>query len=535
MQQSGLYPEQAETNERNETIVSASKERKQELELERQRQREEEARAERKSMALYAVVGVICAIAVVFLLVVNSGILQRSVAAITVNGTKYTAADMEYYYNMQFQNAARYAQTYAAYGLDFGFDYTVDPAEQIYDETTGQTWEEFLMESAKESATYYAAVCDAANKAGHVLSEEAQATKQDVLDDLEKAWVGNATSRDAFIRANYGGYMTYDRLVELLDMEILATDYASAVSGAVEYTDEDYNTYYAENADTLDTFTFTQFVVQAKEPTAAEGQELTDQEKLSGLEADKAAKKAIAKDILAKLEAGADPEALAEEYADELYSSSISTTRLGSNLSSTSYADWALEEGRKVGDTTISEYQGSTVYNYYVVRFEGRELDNAKTADVRHMLIAAEKDDAVSVPNDEQFAAAEAKAQEILDTWKKGEATEESFTALALEHSADTSVTTNGGFIASVNRADTYIDEFKDWALDPSRKAGDTGLVKNTGSAVMGWHVMYYVGDNMPIWKQTADSALRNADYAAWEAEVTQGYEAQEGFGMKLM
>ena len=536
--------------------MSASKERKQELELERQRQREEEAKVERKSMALYAVVGVICAIAVVFLLVVNSGILQRSVAAVTIsteftaadgsdiqqngdavvaNSTKFTAADMQYYYNMQFQNAASYAQTYAAYGLDFGFDYTADPAEQIYDETTGQTWEEFLMESAKDSAAYYVAVCDAANKAGHVLSEEAQTTKQEVLESMEKAWVGSYTSRDAFIRANYGGYMTYDRLVELLDMEILAADYASAVANAVEYTDEDYNTYYAENADTLDTFTFTQFVVQAKEPVAAEGQELTEEEKLSGLEADKAAKKAIAEDILAKLEAGADPEALADEYADELYSSSISAPRLGSSLSSTSYADWALEDGRQVGDTTLSEYQGTTVYNYYVVRYEGRELDNSKTADVRHMLIAAEKDDSVSVPNDEQFAAAEAKAKEILDTWKKGEATEDSFAALAAENTADTSSAANGGLIQAVSSGSGFIEEFTDWALDPSRKAGDTGLVKNTGSSVMGWHVMYYVGDNMPVWKQSADSALRNADYAAWEAEVTQGYEAQEGFGMKLM
>ena len=188
--------------------MSASKERKQELELERQRQREKEAKAERKSMILYTVVGVICAIAAVFLLVFNSGILQRSVAAVTVNDTKFTAADMQYYYNMQFQNAARYAQTYAAYGLDFGFDYTADPADQIYDEATGQTWEEFLMESAKDSAAYYVAVCDAANKAGHTLSEEAQATKQDVLESLETAWVGNATSRDALIRANYGSYMT---------------------------------------------------------------------------------------------------------------------------------------------------------------------------------------------------------------------------------------------------------------------------------------------------------------------------------------
>ena len=515
--------------------MSASKEHKKQLELERQREREEQAKAERKNMKIYAVVGAICAVAAAAVLVINSGILQRSVAAVTVNGTKYTAADMQYYYNMQHQNAVSMSQSYALYGIDYGFDYTKDPADQVYNAETGETWADFFLSSAKQSATYLTAVNDAAKAAGHTLTEKAQQTRQEVLQNLETVWVGRYSSRDEFLRANYGSYMTYDRFQELLDKELMAADYVDAITGELEYDEADYDAYYAEHADDLDTFTFTQFVVQAKEPVAAEGETLTAEEKAAGLEKDKADKKLVAEEILAKLTAGADPEELAEEYKDQLYSSAISTTRVGTSMQATTFADWALAAERKNGDTNLSEYQGSTVYNYYVVRYEGRALDESNTADVRHMLIAAKTNDSVSVPTEEQFAEAEAKAQEVLDLWKKGEATEESFAALVPEYTADAASAEAGGLIEKISTADNFIPEFTDWALDPARKPGDTGLVKNTGSSVMGWHVMYYVGDNMPVWQITADSALLEADYAAWESEIVKGYEAEEGFGLKLM
>jgi len=46
---------------------------------------------------------------------------------------------------------------------------------------------------------------------------------------------------------------------------------------------------------------------------------------------------------------------------------------------------------------------------------------------------------------------------------------------------------------------------------------------------------MYYVADNAPVWEQNADAALRQAEYTAWEAEQVAGYEAVEGFGLKLL
>ena len=75
------------------------------------------------------------------------------------------------------------------------------------------------------------------------------------------------------------------------------------------------------------------------------------------------------------------------------------------------------------------------------------------------------------------------------------------------------------------------MESFRDWATDSSRETGDTGVVES----VFGYHVMYYVSSGDPIWKLTADSALRSDDYAAWEEEVSAGYEATPGFGLKFI
>ena len=37
-----------------------------------------------------------------------------------------------------------------------------------------------------------------------------------------------------------------------------------------------------------------------------------------------------------------------------------------------------------------------------------------------------------------------------------------------------------------------YVESFTNWATDPAREAGDTGIIEST----YGYHVMYYVGDD---------------------------------------
>ena len=98
--------------------MSASRERKtrqdadEQVLSQREQKKLQEERQNRRSTILYAVVGVICVVFAAALLIWNSGILQRTLTAVTVNGVKYTAADVQYYFNTNRDSIATLYYTY---------------------------------------------------------------------------------------------------------------------------------------------------------------------------------------------------------------------------------------------------------------------------------------------------------------------------------------------------------------------------------------------------------------------------------------
>ena len=136
----------------------------------------------------------------------------------------------------------------------------------------------------------------------------------------------------------------------------------------------------------------------------------------------------------------------------------------------------------------------------YFTEHEEEYTANGLTADlcsvdVRHILLFPEGADSTNIFSetfsDEAWAAGEAKAQEILDLFLAGDLTEESFAALANEHSGDGGSNTNGGLYTDVMQGD-MVEAFDAWCFDPSRQAGDTGVVRTE----YGFHVMYFVGSH---------------------------------------
>ena len=488
-----------------------------------------------KHTKLYGIVIALVAVAAVFILVWNSGMIQRSSTAVTINGESYSPAQVQYYYHSTLENVVN--QYVSAVGMP-PFDYSKSLRDQVYDQESGKSWHDYILEEAVKALTAEVALADKAKEEGFELSQASKDNVKMVLDQLETNWAINGfTSRDAFMRATFGPYMTYDALVELLNMRALAGDYAVQYVNSLEYDQAAFDAYYQENAKTLDTYTVSQAVFQAKVDTVdAEGNplELTDEEKKTALAEAEALAKADAQAFQSRLEAGEDFEALAAEFSDKLYHTSAHEKRTGSSVNS-SYVEWAQDDARKAGDITMTEYTSDTVHNYYVALFEGRELDRTKTANVRHILVAAATDAGQDQPTQAQYDEAYAKAEKLLADWEAGEATEEAFAALAKENSADPGSAANGGLIANVNSTSTYVPEFQNWCMDPARKPGDTGLVQNTGSATKGWHIMYYVKDGEPVWKQNARSDMVTKDYSAWEAQLTESYEIQLGSGVKYV
>lgn len=502
-----------------------SAEKKAQAKAERKEKRRQEEQKDRRVMALYTAVAILIVVVAVAAAFWRSGVLQRSITALDVNGAKYTAADVQYYYNGIYSEQAQY----------YVFDTNTSVKKQIYDASTGQTWYDHLIDLSVQRLTRNTALAQQARDEGYALSEEAQATLNSYLAQLETAWISYSyTSRDAFIRANFGANMTYDRLVSLINMEYLASEYAQTKVESIEHSEAEYQAYYQEHADQMDTVTYSQITFRCSLPTTDENGdtiERTDEERIAALEELKSGQKALAEEVRAKLNAGGDVEDLIEEYADRLYGSSSGSRSTYYDLVYYPYCGWLFDSERKAGDVTIIEDGSDTAYYYYVIRFDGRELDREETHDVRHLLIQAGEGTINSEPTQEEYDEAERKAQDLLDQWKAGEATEESFIDLVTEYSEDTSSASDGGLYSDITSTSSYVESFRSWAIDPGRREGDVGLVKSE----YGWHIMYYVSTNDPIWKQTATAALQNQDYEELADAAWQGWTVTRGAGLRFI
>ncbi len=212
----------------------------------------------------------------------------------------------------------------------------------------------------------------------------------------------------------------------------------------------------------------------------------------------------LAKEKAAALAAEDSSDSGSDESAEEteVTETTLHTATKKSSLTSVdaNISNWAFAEGRVAGDKAVLENAGQTgYYVVYLVKPEYRYEE--KTVNVPHILIKAEEGADQDVKDE-----AKAKAEEILEQWKAGAATEESFAELAKEYSEDGNAS-EGGLYENVNEG-SMVDTFNDWIFDPSRKSGDTGIVETE----YGYHVMYYVSDSDPYWQVQVENAMRTED-----------------------
>ena len=206
------------------------------------------------------------------------------------------------------------------------------------------------------------------------------------------------------------------------------------------------------------------------------------------------------------------------------------------------YQQWLTDSSRKEGDKQVFESTGtntdddgntSEVLNgCYVVYYVGSTDNKFPMVNVRHILIQpthaeGETEDAHAdgeTYSEEELSIARTTAENLLTQWKAGEATEDSFAALANEYSADGDGTT-GGLYENVYPGQ-MVAAFNDWCFDSSRKSGDTGIVETT----YGIHVMYFVGTTDLTYRDyQIQSELRSADVEKWHNDLLDAVTVTDG------
>ena len=149
-------------------------------------------------------------------------------------------------------------------------------------------------------------------------------------------------------------------------------------------------------------------------------------------------------------------------------------------------------------------YTDQDLSDYYDVNAAALEQQRIFKTDknvvnVRHILITPENTD-----SEDSWKTAETAANDLLAQWQAGAATEDSFAALANEHSTDPGSNTNGGLYENVYPGQ-MVTEFDAWCFADGRAVGDSGVVKTS----YGYHVMFFSGEG---------------DYVYWKEAVADQY-----------
>ena len=521
--------------------ASSKKKLRKEQEAAKMTEKQLTAQKEAKKTKLYttAFVAVMVAILVIAVCVgakqtiTNSGIREKNTVALTVGDHKLNSVEMNYYF-MDAVNT--FYSNYGSYAAMFGLDLTKPLNEQFVDEEAGLTWADDFMASAKESAATIYAMVDAAEAAGYTLSAEEKETLETNMQSLELyATMYGHSNADSYLKAMYGNGASMETYKAYSEKQVLASSYYNHYAQSLTYEDADLRAKEAENTKAYNSYSYNYYYLAASRfltggTTDAEGNTTyTDAETAASVAAaEEAAKALTAAEItdtaaldaaIAALEINKDTTAASTANTDMLYTS-INTT----------YADWLADSSRKTGDVAyFASGSADSVSGYYVVMFQDSTDNNFALKNIRHILVTPEHvhedgEEHSETYTAEELASAKSVAEDILNQWKSGDATEESFAALANEKSADGDGTT-GGLYENVYPGQ-MVDPFEEWCFDADRKVGDTGIVESD----YGYHVMYFPGDSDYIYRDyLIENDLRSADLNTWYSEVVGAMTQTEG------
>ena len=87
---------------------------------------------------LYWAIGIVIGILVAALLIWHNFFYgNKNAVAATVGDHEYTTTEVAYYYNSVANNYISQAQQYSQLGMDMGYDTSLSPSEQTYNEEDG--------------------------------------------------------------------------------------------------------------------------------------------------------------------------------------------------------------------------------------------------------------------------------------------------------------------------------------------------------------------------------------------------------------
>ena len=449
--------------------------------------RKEEKEKEKKEERISTTVGIVFLVALVCL--VASFPIRTYLAThetyVVINGEEVNKVEFDYVYNTSKNN---YITQYGSYLSYFGLDTSKDLSTQMYSETL--TWKDYFEQNAVESLKQNKALMAEAKAAGFTYdtTDEYNTFKETIKTSAAAAGV----SDKEYVRSIYGSYATMGRIEEYVKNDMVMNAYYQKLQEDNAPSDDEIQSYYEENKATYDSVDYRLTTIEADLPTesteladpveetAADTTGTTDGTAATDSTQDTAYQPSDA-EIAKAME---DAKVLADDAEQTV--AKDGEAHENEKKSSVNYliSDWLFDDARKAGDTTVITNDNS--HCYYAVAFEKRYLDETPSADVR-----------VIIPTEDKTG------EEILEEWKNGAATEDSFAELCKKYTQDTSAVENGGLFEQVTKTG-MTEELSNWIFDNSRQAGDTVAITVSDTT----YVLYYIGQDQPEWKINIKNTL---------------------------
>lgn len=482
---------------------------KYDLKMQRRREAKEKEKREKKISMIAGVVIVAALVCLVASFPIRTYLAVHETYCM-VNGEEISRAEFDYNYSVVKNNFINQYGTYLSY---FGLNPSEDLSKQMYSDTL--TWKDYFEQQTVDSIIRSKALKAQAQAAGFTYDTENafKEFKQGVNDTASEQGI---TVKE-LLRQMYGSYATFGRVEEYVKETSYVNEYYSQVSAEKEPSDEEIQAYYEEHKQEYDSIDYYQTLIQAELPT--EPTELADPVEEGKEDASAEANKENGSTEAENTEETYTPsEAEVEKAmadAKKLTEDAEKNVKTEGELKEgikyvgvpAAARDWLFDEARKEGDTTVIE--DTTGNQYYVLSFVKHYLDETPSADMRIIMTEG------------------GNGQTVLEEWKNGEATEESFGKLADQYNKETTFTAEGGYYEAVTPSGTQ-QELAGWLFDAGRAAGDSTVISTEAGSD---YVLYYVGQNDPEWMLNVRSLVLSDIMESYLQEISEGITVEDPKG----
>ncbi len=350
-----------------------------------------EADKKKKQRTKWIIVGVALVIFFAFAIYLNSGALYRSLDALTVKNTEVTVGDTtisagergfsvaecNYVYHMQYISLMNTYGDYASTLFKLDTSKPLDEQEcPSFMNTEGKenyTWDRYFRDATRSQLKQLAAYEAYAGQHDIKLDDDDLKEIDDTIASIaETAKKNNYGSVSKFLAANYGRGCNESVARAIMELQTLAGKVQASITDVETYTAEQLAEKYDSVKDSYDKFTYSYYLVAAELPEH-EHSEDEDEHAHEPTDEAKAAAKATAEEILAKL---SDGTSLADAAKAVVTDAEIKEqTDLAGSSVEAALSEWIKSADRKAGDTAVVDSGTGS----YVVVFTKRDNNQAPT------------------------------------------------------------------------------------------------------------------------------------------------------------